>query len=120
MARRAPAKRRCTTCHKLRLAKQFATAGARVCNPCKRAGTRKTARARHLMETYGLTQAEYDAILAEQGGCCGGCHGTRRYSLHVDHDHKVEAHLLAKGMDQIGRAMDDDFATPEAVAVLFD
>lgn len=104
-ARKPPARRRrCTTCHKLRLAKQYSTPGARVCNPCKRAGTRKAARARHLWETYGLTQDEYDAILVEQGQCCGGCKGTRRYALHVDHDHKVQAHLLSRGMDPLDAA----------------
>lgn len=70
-----------------------------MCDPCKRAGSRATARARHLSETYGLTQADYDAILAAQGGCCAGCGGTRRYALHVDHDHEVERKLLAKGKD---------------------
>ena len=92
-------KKRCTTCHVLRLASQFSTAGARVCNKCKRAGSRASARARHLDENYGITLEEADAILEAQGGKCAGCGGTRRYELHVDHDHKVEAALLAAGWE---------------------
>lgn len=53
-------------------------------------------RAKKLMEKYGLTQAEYDQMLADQGGVCAICkkpetkvdprlNTLRR--LAVDHDH---------------------------------
>jgi hypothetical protein len=48
-------------------------------------------------QTYGITVHEADEILKVQGGVCAGCLGTRRYHLHVDHDHKVEKAQLAEG-----------------------
>jgi Recombination endonuclease VII len=49
----------------------------------------------HLRRRYGITQADYDAKLAEQGGGCALCgvrpeelaKGRYRTWLHVDHDH---------------------------------
>ena len=56
---------------------------------------RATTRARRLVVMYGLTAAEYDALLLEQCGVCAICgqpetiraKGGRVWSLHVDHDH---------------------------------
>lgn len=45
---------------------------------------------RHLQRTYGISLAEYDRILAEQGGGCGLCgkrQGAEKMKLAVDHDH---------------------------------
>ena len=39
----------------------------------------------HLKRRYGITAAEYDAMLAEQGGLCALCR--QRPAEHVDHDH---------------------------------
>ena len=46
----------------------------------------------HLRKLYGVTQADYERLLAEQGGCCAICgsaspggHGNKYFS--VDHDH---------------------------------
>jgi hypothetical protein len=48
------------------------------------------ARARHLKYTYGITEADYEAMLSRQGGACHICKttdtGKWKY-LHVDHDH---------------------------------
>ncbi|GAB4588702.1 endonuclease VII domain-containing protein [Nocardia sp. IFM 10818] len=55
----------------------------------RRAATRETAHGRHLETTYGITKAEYQAILAHQGGKCAICQratGARR-RLAVDHSH---------------------------------
>jgi hypothetical protein len=43
----------------------------------------------HLARTFGITQAEYDAMLTAQGGGCAICGRSPRIgsSLHVDHDH---------------------------------
>jgi hypothetical protein len=43
-----------------------------------------------LLKTYGITLAEYNKMLVEQGGGCAICGrppGTKR--LHVDHDHSI-------------------------------
>lgn len=91
--------RTCSKCEKRKRATMFSTSSARVCNPCKRSGSRATARALRLRNTYGITEAEYAEILERQAGKCGGCGQSRRYNLHVDHDHKVERALLAAGSD---------------------
>src|SRR4051794_21172741 len=45
----------------------------------------------YLRRTFGITQADYDALLAAQGGGCAIC-GKRpgKISLHVDHDHVTD------------------------------
>lgn len=53
-------------------------------------------RARHLEKTYGLTLAEYQAMLARQDGKCAICRrldavSGADHSLHVDHDHATGA-----------------------------
>jgi len=49
-------------------------------------------RAGHLMRKYGITLAQYDAMLVEQGGRCFICRRLPRddSSLHVDHDHSTQ------------------------------
>jgi hypothetical protein len=44
----------------------------------------------HLRRTFGITQADYETLLARQDGGCGIC-GRRpgKISLHVDHDHET-------------------------------
>lgn len=44
----------------------------------------------HLRRTFGITQADYEELLAQQGGGCGIC-GRKpgKISLHVDHDHET-------------------------------
>jgi len=53
----------------------------------KRIADRKS----YLKREYGLTVAEYDAMLAAQGGACAVClrPPTPGISLHVDHDHET-------------------------------
>ncbi|HEX2193006.1 MAG TPA: endonuclease VII domain-containing protein [Acidimicrobiales bacterium] len=48
-------------------------------------------RAGHLWRKFGITIAEYDAMLAAQGGVCAVCKRppTPGISLHVDHDHET-------------------------------
>lgn len=51
---------------------------------------RRDYRAEHLRKTFGLTQADYDALLAAQGGGCAICRRKpEKISLHVDHDHQT-------------------------------
>lgn len=42
-----------------------------------------------LLATYGITNDDYNALLAKQGGTCAICNEKRAYFLHVDHDHSV-------------------------------
>lgn len=45
----------------------------------------------HLRRKYGMSLADYDTMLAAQGGCCALClsdrPGGRASTFHVDHDH---------------------------------
>jgi hypothetical protein len=44
----------------------------------------------HLKRTFGITQADYDALLEAQGGGCAICgKAPGKISLHVDHDHET-------------------------------
>lgn len=88
----------CAKCKQRRGHDRYDKPGARVCSLCKRSSTRAGARATRLRNVYGITPEEYAEILAAQWGVCGGCGQKRRYNLHVDHDHKVERDLIAKGM----------------------
>jgi len=47
----------------------------------------KSSRKSHLKRKYGLTEAQYDAMLASQGGLCAICRV--RPAAHVDHDHET-------------------------------
>ena len=48
------------------------------------------AREQHLRDHYGIGRADYDRMLAEQGGRCAICGGppVRREVFDVDHDHQ--------------------------------
>lgn len=95
-------KRKCQgPCGVVRIETQFSTPRARICVVCKKATARKRARATRLWNFYGITLEEFDAILALQGGVCGGCKQKRSYALNVDHDHNVERALLAHGIDPL-------------------
>ena len=72
---------------------------ARFCSrTCWKTGTKskykdipEQQRAWHLKAHYGISLAEYQAILVLQGGGCAVC-GKKKHSvkaLHVDHDHKT-------------------------------
>jgi hypothetical protein len=50
----------------------------------------------YLYSTYGITEQEYDRLLAEQGGTCAVCHGPQierngSVYFHVDHNHTTGA-----------------------------
>lgn len=76
-----------------------------ICKDCRSAEVRRwsvanpdrvrvTSRRRHLLRKYGLTLADYDQMLAAQGGLCDICQSppeseSNHYkpNLAVDHDH---------------------------------
>lgn len=85
------------------------------------------------LKKYGITQADYEVMLAEQGGGCAICgstdaqnhtvfakHGTKS-SLHVDHDHvtgKVRGVLCGPCNLGLGRFGDDPDRLRRAAAYL--
>lgn len=76
-------------------------------------------REQKLKRRYGLTQADYDTMLAEQGGVCWIC-GTGG-KLHVDHDHdtgKVRGLLCPDCNVGLGYFKDSPVALRRAAAYL--
>lgn len=66
----------------------------RYCKPCHNARGTETkkrlyggSREYHLRRRYGVGQAEFDEMLAEQGGVCAICGADD--PKHVDHDHRT-------------------------------
>lgn len=117
--------RHCRKCDQNRALKFFAPRG-RVCKPCQRGRGRLAARSVRLVEQYGITEADYAALLAAQGGACAICGGTRRKNLDVDHDHKLEGRASVRGLlcarcnRQILRHARDDAALLRAAASYID
>jgi len=67
---------------------EYVTTGASRCRACQSA----TTHAARIEKTYGLTAADYDALLGLQGGKCAICRGAPKSKrLAVDHDHKSGA-----------------------------
>jgi hypothetical protein len=75
----------------------------------------------HLRRTFGLTQADYDELLAAQGGGCAVCGEPppEGRSLHVDHDHatgRVRGLLCFRCNGGLGQFSDD----PERLVTVID
>jgi len=91
-----------------------------------RANNRSKCRAAELKHHYGLSVADYDALLAQQGGACVICskphNPTARLGrLFVDHCHrtgKVRGLLCSKCNLAIGHLDDDPSLLERAVAYL--
>lgn len=103
------------------------------CEPCRKEADRAKVRrwkARHpeqqrgiarrsnLLWKYGLTLADYDALLAEQGGVCAVCrtHETK-LPLHVDHCHstgRVRGLLCSNCNTALGKLKE----SPDRIAAL--
>jgi hypothetical protein len=84
-----PKRRRCSKCEVNRDVKFFVSDRGRVCKFCRRKNTRKNSRNTRLVNTYGITQEDYEWMIEQQGGVCYGCLGHRKV-FDVDHDHKLE------------------------------
>lgn len=80
--------RTCTKCGTNRQERFFKPKG-RVCSHCQRKRTTLASRDVRIQETYGITQADYERMLAAQGGGCAICGGKRRGNLDIDHCHKT-------------------------------
>ena len=46
-------------------------------------------RKHHLKHRYGITEEEYDQMLAEQNNCCKICKKNTKQRLHIDHCHST-------------------------------
>lgn len=87
----------CSQCLELKGVAEFPRSSAcktgldYCCKPCRRTlyDIPEKQRARGLIRKYGITAAQYDDILAAQGGVCHVCKLPPREGtlLHVDHDH---------------------------------
>jgi hypothetical protein len=78
-------------------------------------------RERRFRERYGITVAEYEQMLADQGGFCAICHEPSSKSLHVDHDHAtgVVRALLCFGCNALlGHCQDDIVRLRSAIKYL--
>jgi hypothetical protein len=87
---------------------------APYCKPCHntrgKAAKEKVGGSRtyHLKRRYGITSAEADLMLAEQGGVCAICKAAP--AVHVDHDHatgRVRALLCFNCNGGLGQFKDD-------------
>jgi Recombination endonuclease VII len=84
------------------------------CKPCHNARGKESrerlggARSYHLTRRYGITAAEADFLLAQQGGLCAICRSAP--AAHVDHDHatgNVRALLCFNCNGGLGQFRDD-------------
>ncbi len=79
------------------------------CKKCKNKKYRKF----HLMKRYGMTLADYEALLSKQGSRCAIClsHESENHKgLFVDHDHKtgkVRGLLCSRCNLALGHVKDD-------------
>lgn len=78
-----------------------------------------------LKRKYGLTVADYEAMLVAQNGCCAICAGNKPYGRgnrwHVDHDHtsgKVRGLLCSRCNTAIGLLQDSPVVAQAAVEYL--
>jgi len=73
----------------------------------------------YLRRRFGITQADYDALLAEQGGGCAICgKPPGKISLHVDHDHEtgeVRGLLCVGCNNALGQFRDDTALLQRAI-----
>ncbi|MFE5092072.1 endonuclease VII domain-containing protein [Streptomyces sp. NPDC056638] len=83
--------RECAQCGKNRAERFFTSKRGKVCLTCRKNKRRAASRNTRIMATYGLSNEEYETILAYQGDRCAICLETRRTNLAVDHCHKTEA-----------------------------
>lgn len=83
---------------------------------------RRREREGHLRRKYGITQADYDALLIEQGGGCAICgRKPSKISLHVDHEHgsnAVRGILCFRCNNALGDLGDSPAQLQRAVAYL--
>lgn len=96
------AKNPCRECQRAVCHKSYLQNRDRVLAATKARATARTKeerlrrnRGQWLVRRYGITQADYDRMLADQGGVCAICGLHRpprgRHAMHVDHNHRTGA-----------------------------
>jgi hypothetical protein len=85
------------------------------CKDCKK----QESRADHLRRSFGLSVADHEQLLAQQGGVCAICGDES--PAHTDHDHgsgQVRGLLCARCNLGIGQFLDDPVRMEAAIAYL--
>lgn len=116
-------RKRCSRCRDVKEVSEFYTRSNRKLAPiCKACSSEKSrsrnaqdhikqqARARKFRDRYGITPAQYDRLLASQGGACAICREPSEKALHVDHSHrtgKVRALLCFACNSLLGHCQED-------------
>lgn len=127
-----PGERRCSDCRKIKdlgefpKSKNVPTGRIHYCKPCHVLRGKKSREAKHgstrdyhLKHRYGLTAAQVDEMIDQQGGVCALCR--QRTPTHVDHDHGSGAvrGVLCSGCNQgLGNFRDDTAALRRAITYL--
>lgn len=95
----SPRARVCKDCGNRRRKATYPGPRCRGCNTEYKSRTSEARHGTHVETNFGITEAEYQAILKSQGGACYMCRrkpGKQR--LAVDHDHKcTRGHPSDKG-----------------------
>lgn len=134
-----PTSKVCGTCHLEKPIDEFhahATAPDRHQSRCKPCAVeiamrwnkehpeafRRNARTHKLRKEYGITQAEYEAMVERQKGACAVCRRPPKTGrLHIDHDHdsgKVRGLLCMPCNSFLGKISEDVVILKRAVAYL--
>lgn len=105
----------CKSCHRTYNRRQYT----------ERADIREQRRFYHKLKTYGITRAQYEVMLAEQGGVCAICGELPSTGMgkafHVDHDHAtgiVRGLLCGECNTGLGKFKDDPRMVETAAAYL--
>jgi hypothetical protein len=86
---RIPGQKRCASCSEIKPLAEFHRARSQsggyncYCKACRKAMGAEA----HLRKSYGMTGAEFQAMVDAQGGLCAICQ--ERPAVHVDHDHET-------------------------------
>ena len=84
-----PGAKRCASCSEVKPVTEFHRARSQsggyncYCKTCRKALGAEA----HLRRAYGMTNAEFKAMVDAQGGLCAIC--VERPAVHVDHDHET-------------------------------
>lgn len=103
---------RCKPCEAVARRQAYAANPQRFRDAAWRAGLKKL---------YGITEAQYDEMLTDQGGVCAICGGGDTHRLSVDHNHSTGAvrSLLCRSCNTgLGSFREDPFLMVKAMDYL--